>query len=441
MKKLIAVSVALALVAGSAFAELRVSGDVEVGLNLVQGNNADGPGDDSWDPVGFGPFARGRLRLDGEVDTGMGTFGAMLRFDGRLTGGAPRLHGVDLNAWWMPMEMLWVGMGNAMGALGGLGRQGFYRAGDTVGWLNVNRAGAIYHSTAFSDDFATGLAVDLRLLDDTVRIGVGLPYQFTGMGGDFSMAPTGANVRTVESIFRGLFVRAYMDLDGIGRLGFAFDGQGRRTRGLMDQFAGFLFDEDDNVDDDRFDYGAIDGDIFAFFSSSELVDGLGLDFSVRFGLGRSGIRNPADGNLEYTAVANNLAIGAGVNFDLDDQFGVRFRATAAFTMFADNEYIPVPGDLSDENVTALSFEILPHFMITPDVMFGLYAGLGFHIGSGDDDDMNLQWAVNPHVRVNMGAPSFVFGFHAWGNNNGNSFDNDGDGMMGWAIPMALIFNF
>ena len=418
MKKLIAVSIALALVAGSAFAELRISGDVEVGINLVQGNDVD-----DWDPVGFGPFARGRLRLDGEVDTAMGTFGAMLRFDGRLHEWPDRQPRTDFNAWWMPMEMLWVGMGNAMGALGGLGRQGFLRAGETVGWLNVNRAGAVYHNTAFSDDFGQGLAVDLRLLDDTVRIGVGLPYRWGGRGSAVDgMAGALPGANTVESIFSSLFFRAYMDLDGIGRLGVAFDGMGRRYRGF------------DSLSDDGVDpLHAVDGDIFAFFNSTELVDGLGLDFSLRFGLGRVGEYRDDDGVLQDTAAWNQLAIGAGVNFDLDDQFGVRFRATAAFHL--------LDSDFEDDAETHLSFEILPHFMITPDVMFGLYAGLGFAMLAADDADMNLQWAVNPHLRINMGAPSFVFGFHAWGNNNGNSFDNDQDGMMGWSIPVALIFNF
>jgi len=378
--------------------------------------------------VGFGPFGRGRIRLDGERETAMGTFGAMLRLGGELTA-SPSLNIFHAHAWWMPMEMLWIGMGNEMGALGGLGRQGFYRAGDTVGWLDVRRAGAVAHYTAFSDDFGQGLAVDLRLLDDTVRIGVGLPYRWTGRGGPFNMAPEGGTppattAATVESIFSSLFLRAYMDLDGIGRIGVAFDGMGRRSRAL-DGLTGAAATAGGGS-------WAYDGDIFAFFNSSELVDGLGLDFSLRFGMSRVGTRNLENGNLEDTENWNNLAIGAGVNFDLDDQISIRFRATAAFDIY-DTDHFGYEGQ------TQLSFELLPSFMITPDVMFGLYAGLGFAISDYSDADMNLQWAVNPHLRINMGAPSFVFGFHAWGNNNGNTFDNDG--AMGWAIPMALIFNF
>jgi len=146
------------LVAGSAFAELRISGDLEVGLNLVQGNNLEDAAGDSFDPVVFGSFARGRLRLDGERETAMGTFDAMLRFDACLHEWPNRQSRADFNTWWMPMEMLWIGMGREMGALGGSGRQGFARADDTVGWLHVNRAGAIYHNSAF----AQTLARDLR---------------------------------------------------------------------------------------------------------------------------------------------------------------------------------------------------------------------------------------------------------------------------------------
>jgi len=119
------------------------------------------------------------------------------------------------------------------------------------------------------------------------------------MGGDFYMHPP---ANTVESIFRNLFFRAYMDLDGIGRIGFAFDGCGDRQGDLLEQM-GLEFDRAD---------GAVDGDILDFFHSSDLVDGLGLDFSLRFGLGRTGNRDD-DGNLEDTAAANSLAIGAGLN--------------------------------------------------------------------------------------------------------------------------------
>jgi hypothetical protein len=393
---MIAISVALALAAGSAFAvDVTWDGSVTIGINLAQGENdyAD------WRPVldsdddrvvaGARNITEGQLRVRARAETDFGTFGAMARAFGtafREAGSGIRF---DAHAWWMPVDELWLGMGVDMAALGGMVRQGFHRGGAHVDRSLAQRdLLVIHHDNAFIGEFEDGFAVDVIPLGDMIRIGVGLPYPLR------SQAPTSV---AMEDIFGSMMVRATASLD-FGRIGVGFRGGDAMNR----------------------------GDIYAFFHSSDLVDGMGLDLGLRFGLGTTE-------DYSFSGDSGDLmtmAIGAGVNFDVTDEFGVRFRATAGFSLDSDFDYV------------AMNFEFLPHFHVTPNVSAFLYAGFGITMLDEDllgDDNTMISWMINPYIRVNLGGPSFLAGFRVWGDNGfGSDYFNS---VMGWEVPIGMVFSF
>jgi hypothetical protein len=297
----------------------------------------------------------------------------------------------------MPVDELWLGMGVDMAALGGMVRQGFHRGGAHVDRSLAQRdLIVIHHDNPFIGEFEDGLAIDVIPLGDMIRIGIGLPYPMRhGTGGGHGGAHDGI---AMADIFGSMMVRATASLD-FGRIGVGFRGGDATNR----------------------------GDIYAFFHSSDLVDGMGVDFGLRFGLGvTEDFFYPGSDAGDLMT----MGIGAGVNFDVTDEFGVRFRATAGFSLDSDWDYV------------AMNFEFLPHFHVTPNVSAFLYAGFGITMLDEDllgDDNTMISWMINPYVRVNLGGPSFLAGFRVWGD---NGFGNDDWGsVMGWEVPIGMVFSF
>jgi len=128
MKKLIAISVVFALVAGTAFA-VDLGGAV---IGTVDVAGASGGGD----PELFGNGGNGRVRIEGSGDAeiGVGTVGGWLRFD--ATGGGVNLAGVGAGlAWWQPIEQLKLQIGvNPDGHydVSHIGRYGFYAQANEI---------------------------------------------------------------------------------------------------------------------------------------------------------------------------------------------------------------------------------------------------------------------------------------------------------------------
>ena len=443
MKKLIAVSVALALVAGSAFAELRISGDVEIGVNLVQGGNEygmTGDGDES-DVVGRGTFARGRIRADFTTDAAIGTFGAMARLDGRFHewGDGDRYTRLDAHVWWRPVDMFRLGIGRDIGFLtGGMGLIPFHRGGAHVDLVvgDSQRGGsAVHHERPFIGDLGNGLAFEFLPMGDMLNIAVGLEYDWI----HYNQSGTAPEV---ADIFRGVFARAFVNLDGIGRIGFGYVG-GSAVQGVV---ATWSENDDPTNIVTTLPGGAVVGSgsgewtvvtvgvteftdpgaLYAYFRSNELVDGLDVHFGLRFGMATS-TGGESDNNAE-------LALGLGVNFDVDpDLFGVRFRTTVALGIG--------DGWRTSNQATRMSFELLPYFFITPDVLFNFYAGIGLDMPHGDVEnvDPRVWWAINPYLSINVGAPRFLVGFQVYGNNGSDPARENAQ--MNWAIPIGMVVNF
>jgi len=398
MKKFIAISAALALAAGSAFAvDVTWSGEFNVGVNLLQGGNDFGDtGREDLDrvgtpPVGGYPYfmenllvgrgteASGNIRVDFATDTDFGRFAGM----GRIVAGGPGQGGGDWrrsalrfdgHVWWRPIDMLRVGLGSDLGFTGGMGETGPHRAGGAG--VNIGLGGSspapgaldgpLGWGRAFIGDAPHGLVFELTPMD-MLNVVVSLPYQVQ----DADAA------REIGDIFRGVYARAFVDLDGIGRIGFGYAGGSQTRRRVGEAGATLRFEWTDSVTglpqvrsftsvdaallwlggaegqasgldiDSVIPIPASDGirgsevtitdpgRIHAYFRGNHLVPG--LDFQFGFGVRLPVTRtyyNPdlAAGNPNRSrswSGPTELSFGLGVQYTIMPELQIRFNASAA----------------------------------------------------------------------------------------------------------------
>jgi len=487
MKKFIAISAALALVAGSAFAvDVTWSGEVTVGANLVQGGNDWGdtsqadvtnigtPVPDGGHRenllIGRGMNSGGWLAVTFATDTDVGRFQAWTRLNtGQVPAAADAAYlgwrrsnsTIDAHIWWRPMDMFRLGLGHNLGWTGGIGYAGTHRIGGAG--VNISRGG-IGLGHPFLGTSPHGLSFEITPMD-MLNVAITLPYRsVTSRGGT---APNQVvHAPEIADIFRGVFARVWVDLDGIGRIGFGYAG-GSQTVEHGDlpwsATSGYTETETDP------------GRIHAFFSSTQLVPGLGLQFGVGFRLPNSFEmvdRNPAVTNISYS-YHSELSFGLGAQYMIMPGLQVRFNATAALAL--GGEQSPAAdgfalGERWDtrastlENATRLGFDLAVVFEATETIALTLYGGFGMDMVGGDfrpegaaaapttvNTENRVWWAVNPYVTVNFASgPRFLAGVQVWGN-SGDLFASTATpptdhwyrsrSTMNWAIPIGMTFSF
>jgi len=501
MKKFIAISAALALVAGSAFAvDVTWGGEVTMGVHLLQGGNDygatafDDPAPGDTDPafpsrssnlIGRGMNSGGNINVTAVADTDIGRFQAWSRLnmggDFDVHNGWRRVNpSIDAHIWWRPIDMFRMGIGNELGGLtGGIGVTGPQRVtgAGVTGRVDDGLGDALYQGRAFLGGFGNGLIFEVTpdLGDIGLNIAIGLPYHRADASNavnppDLDLSaldpddglPTTGDVQLVGNIFRGVFARVWVDLDGIGRIGFGYREGSQGVR---------RFPEGSNMPMVAETIGTNPGRIHAFFSSSQLVPGLGFQFGLGFRLPNSYEVNFADAtpNLSWSG-ASELSFGLGVQYTDLPGLGLRFNASVALALGGEQHmYAGQPTGLFDtrasamQNATRMSFQVGVDFEATETILLVLSGGFGLDIAGGDyyqslvpgapsiDVPNRVHWAVNPYVVVNFGGgPRFLAGFQIWG----QSGDHHGaplpsisthqyrnQSTMNWAVPIGMVFSF
>jgi len=389
MKKLIAVSVALALVAGSAFAEITWSGLVETSVTLVRDFDED-------NLMGIRPGGAVRLQAAGTREGAIGTFGMLARVQAAPAAGGT----MNGHVWWEPAGPIFrFGIGTELGGfVDTIGRQGYFRAVPGIymhlgGWSGTV-GGAIHHNRAFMGNDGAGLSARLLPMGDMLQIGVHVPYPTAATRTYRIFAGTAAS--------NGIRGSVRVDLD-VGRIGFGYAAYSALDG--TDFPAGVLGTAAVPAHRDEHNF-------FGFFHTG-MVAGLGLDVGVRFGL-----------NTEDDT-DNRLDAGVGVNFGLNDDVDIRFRGSFGMIL----------GDGSDWFGPQIGIEVMPSITFG-DMRFCFNAGLGIDLpGSETNRDPVIHFIVNPQLRVNLGAPSFGVGFQL----RGRSYDGETD--IAWGIPIGFAFSF
>jgi len=382
MKKLIAISVVFALVAGVAFAA-DVSGEVFAKVTPLQSSTQK---DDIV--TAAGEMRRVRVEASGQDDEG--TFGGYVRIDktpwwsgswngdlgvvgsetGILTG----------NVWWKPVDQFKF-------LIGGNGKDGFFGADGITRWgfyqVAADGAGVPQENWRFSNSFYGGFdplySVVLTITPvDAVEVNLGIPFF------DDTVNKDGKANQTADKFKKTNFQFAYT-IDGTGKLAITYAGD------LME--------------------GNAQPKVYGYFNLSS-IDNLGLDIGVGFKFPNEDTSNP-------------ISAGVGVAYNAGE-FGVKTRVQGTFG-----------GEKTDP--LEIDFDVLPYYAISDTLTFFFDAGV--YVAMPDQGDSLLGWHITPYITVKSGwwAPNFYAGIRV--DNANGAKDGAGDGYIQWSVPIAITVHF
>jgi opacity protein-like surface antigen len=374
MKKLIAISVMFALIAGAAFA-VDLGGDVIASTQLFSASGGD-------DPVFLtGNLGRIRIEGSGEGDVGIGTVGGWIRFDGLF---APLIEQGDITdkswehqlvwsavshalAWYQPIDAVKIQVGvNTDGHYdtSHIGRYGFYAQMNEIGGVNSN---GNWGDTSFDSGVFGGYS-DLHFAliitpMDALTVNIAIPLNAAPSGDDKQMA----------AAFKSSLFQVNYSAD-FGAIHVTYQG----------------------IND-----AALSGKIFASVYLS-MIENLGLELGVGYGLKAEGATNPPVG----------IALGAAYNAGA---FGVKLRGIVEVPMESGQDLL-------------FRVDVIPSYAVNDNVT--IYGDIGVY------QKVDLTFHIAPYVRIGAEwGTSFYVGFYF---NNGDGVKLDDPN---WGIPLGIIAKF
>jgi len=421
MKKLIAISVVFALVAGAAFA-VDVTGTVFGKGTLIQGDTGKDDAGNSNKATAGGQMKR--VRLDGAGEAGDGEFGGYIRYqsDGDF-GGDTKAPGVDsVYAWWKPMDQFKLIIGknsDAFWGKEGVTGWGFNQVpydcgiaqnpGVWYGWgmkddgITADGStpyigGAYMHNryTFYEGWSISGTGVEITPTD---MIGINLAIPFSsGLSNDDITNPDKKPANQAAYVYKAAQAQLDIKMD-FGNIAISYDGGYRNSRIIGSAGAIYVY------------YGGSFGD-------------LGLDVGFSYHL-------TGDAELGQSEKGFPIGVGLGVKY-VTDSFGVKFRTTVALA--GDKE-----GPASDFKY--INASVLPFFNVSDNMAAFVNVGIGMvmaHDKALAGEDSVMGWYFNPYLRVGAEwGPSFYFGVnaHSDGVKKGDAKVTE------WEVPIALVVSF
>lgn len=392
MKKLLVFTVIFALVAGAAFADASVGGNMKVATDLIKGDNGKKANGDSNDIMAGGTTfwdTHTNVSWSGE------DAGGMMRLHAGGQGATPLDWTPDIFAfwWWRPIEQLKLQMGkNPDGDFGHQSLSGWGYNAEAQGGICVDEHRGIPTGSLvarnnggwFGGFGGKGLALFINPIEN-LFIGIGIPYE----GGD-----------NVMKVYMNTALTVNYTIDGIGIVRVAADlGPGKNDDLGTGGFA------------QPADYTKI------FFSFQLIaIDGLGAELGVGYSLAATTGDNTRQ---------DPLGVGLGVVYS-GEGFGVKFRAGAKLIGSTKT------GSVTVKDATVIGVGILPYYDISDSLRFFLNAGFGMQMP--EKGDSVVDWFVNPYIRVGTSSGQFYAGFKL--------IDNGAkDGNISWSIPIGMNMYF
>ena len=394
MKKLIAIAVVFALVAGVAFAEINVSGEVFGKITPLFGDSSEG---NDGKVHATGEMRRIRLEASGQDDNGV--FGGYIRIDhapwwtgswnGDLAVVGSETGILTGNVWWKPIEQFKL-------TLGGNGSDGFFGADGVTRWgfyqVAADGVGVAEENWVWSSSFFGGFdPLYSALLTVTpiegLEINVGIPFWNGGA--------------EAKDIYNFINAQVAYNISGIGKLALTYAGN--TNEGLDDG-----------------------SKMWAYFGLSA-IENLGLDIGLGFQFPGS------DSDADAT---NNppIAIGLGASYGAGG-FGIKARFQAVLGGSSKVGSTETKGD------TDIAVDILPSYAISDNAT--VFLSVGMAINSPDSGDSTTSWHINPYVALksNWWAPNFYAGLRISSDGaKGSSGDGDAS-RVDWSVPIGIAIHF
>ena len=470
MKKLIAISVVFALVAGAAFA-VDVSAEIIGKTDIIKGDTGKDYGIDDQGKVtsdshkveaGGWPGGIRRLRLDGSGEDDNGTFGGWFRFENYGYAGNPSWYG---NVWWKPVEQVRFRLGgNPDGdfSADGVARWGFYQIGGDTD--------VIHESWKFGASFYEGWGKNGGLLTitptDEVAINLGIPYSDGGKVQDVYMRSTLQIAYTAEGL--GKFAFTYKS--GVGNKAAVDPTQFKKVEtttggtwsldtatGEIKQTGGttVVTYEGTNGEKPVHDPGQL-----WVFAGLTMIQGLEIHVGLGYTLPQSGkglLYKPygmTDKQYEALEKAGGfegsinapIAIGLAAHYNGGD-FGVKTRLQ-----------FQLAGSVAQKDVDTykipmnIVFDVLPYYNISESLAFYFSAGVDYTAKDSNEGYKDNSYAitgfhVEPYIAIKSSwwAPNFYAGIRietdGVKHNEPGKLEKDGSAVTNWSVPLGIIVAF
>jgi len=423
MKKIIAISVMFALIAGAVFADTSIGGAVETRFSL-----ASQMGDDGDDPTMGGYVAAAQFTFSGS--NADGTLGGQWRYRNTNEGKDDIIDFFDQAfVWWKPVEQVKIFLG--------IDQDGLFDTCDFVGWA--------FH--AGDNDYLFNHNWDFwRQIFPGNWDGFGLAFSFYPMPGlDINLALASGKVswrqaprKSVENIV------PISDPDSDNKNMGMLPGRLRFTANYSLDFGkiSLVYIGGGSAKEKGGAYmipGNITGDNNGLFGLSALITAIeGIQIKV----GGSVVLNGEDSGYSVPMLIN---AGLGVAW-AGEGFGVKFRAGLVM------QQEPSKGA---DDIMFITANVMPYFAVGEKGQ--VLVDIGVTNDSTQADDFKLGWYVTPAYRFNMEGGAFKIGIQLFnnikvndlGNSDGLSYKLGSAGNVGiggydfvrWNIPMLLSFNF
>jgi len=415
MKKLIAISVMCALVAGAAFAETTVGGQVFVGATILNGTNTT-----NSKPQTTG-FENDRWNTALKVSFSEGTAGGRIRILGDNAGKDDIFD--EWFGYWRPIPQLRIQVGvNKDGDWGTAQISGWGFTGENKN--NGGNGGAMGEYNGYQEGrnvtrtvgWYGGIGVPSLNISvyavENLTINLAFPWSSQAAGFTFSRFEAQVQYRFVD----------------IGTVSLSYQSN-----------TGYL-----EADPDSWwvtEQTGMPKVFLSFYLTA--IENMGLDLGLAYKFPLNNDRTGAVTNYPFE-------IGLGFRYQITPDFQFKLRAsveTGAST-------VPKVGD-TVQGITQLAFNILPNYKIGTVTVF-LYAGMGITINpeykEGDatqyginESDSIVAWFVNPYVFIPAGGLRFKVGFQLY--SDGNMYmHKPADGtrdaaVINWSIPVGFYCYF
>jgi len=442
MKKLIAISVMLALIVGAVFAETQVSGGVETRLSVNGSNGKDGNGDAIPARIG-GSIGTAYLELSGQNEEG--TLGATFRLrnedivrsttytdysGGTNPGGLSDTDDqgratftIPSNAWfhkafvwWKPIEQVKIFLG--------IEQDGLFDTADLEGWFYhqggedfLNNHDWDYWRTIFPGNWdAFGLAISIYPVDG-LDINVIVP-----LGGrnwpQATKDQTEREWRADEMFIDGLRLQVNYAIQGIGKIHLTWMG----PNDVAGTGLGAVTDYAPSTDYEGKKHDKSGYKTKGMFGASFLLTAVdGLQANVGFS----------------TAIANTDTLGDSAKSPLNLGFGAAYSHESGFGVKARGAYLMNVGFA--DKTTQFFISVKPSYNFGSATVF---CDIGFVFDDYDNkakfgDDTAVPYWINPYVAVPISGGVFKAGLKIDGTGKTKNVDD----VVKWSIPMLLSFGF
>jgi hypothetical protein len=431
MKKLIAIAMVFALVAGAAFA-VDLGAHAGISANVISATTEKGS-DDVGVPVQAG-YQWHDASLSGSAQNDEGTFGGWIKITP-----ADSWKAVMGQAWWKPIEQFRFMLNYSdTGFFGAddITCWGFYEgAGDPLGlhgnaWGGGPEPSAAGRSTlmsgfGMSSGEALGWNFNFRqaVYGGFERGGIFTITPISGLEINFGV-PFLEDAADAEYVYKKINAQVAYNIDGIGKVAFTYAGyiddnntpnkSGTPSDGTANGGRGNVY---------------FPGKLFGYFSLSA-VENLGL--VIGFGIPFIQTENP---DLKPFYMAASL----GAKYTMG-AFGVKARFLADFggVTYKEDKYVEGVGFI---------FEVMPYYAVSDSLSINLSVGLGGR-GAASDKDGTIEgtareagWHVYPYVTVKGGPGTFYAGLKFSSNNIAVEHDKDNNPYFYFSIPVGLEFSF